>query len=59
LAGIFIENSNDGFGISSTKQRLALLYDKNATFQIAGRENLVVATVRIPLKRTTITTNKI
>ena len=58
-SGIFIENSNDGFGISSTKQRLALLYDKNATFQIAGRENLVVATVRIPLKRTTITTNKI
>jgi sensor histidine kinase YesM len=50
-SGIFIEKRKNGFGISSTTQRLDLLYGKDASVRITGLENRVVTIVRIPLKK--------
>jgi len=38
-----------GVGIQNIKERLHLLYEEKATFKISEKQNLVTASIKIPL----------
>jgi two-component system, LytTR family, sensor kinase len=47
-SGTFAPNGAGGIGLANTRQRLSILYNRNAAFDIAQQNELVSARIQIP-----------